>query len=88
MTCSAVFLVSFPMSLTNSRGSRVAGPKSRSRVQCRGREKSLDFDLTEWKRKNYKGKKNRFYARYSTVANFPEWESQKNFDDHYSFSQN
>ena len=25
------------MSLTNSRGSRVAGPKSRSRVQCRGR---------------------------------------------------
>ena len=25
------------MSLTNSRGSRVAGVKSRSRVQCRGR---------------------------------------------------
>ena len=25
------------MSLTNSRGSRVAGPKSRSRVQSRGR---------------------------------------------------
>ena len=24
-------------SLTNSRGSRVAGPQSRSRVQCRGR---------------------------------------------------
>ena len=63
MTCSAVFFVSFPMSLTNSRGSR---------VQCRGREKSLEFDLTEWKRKKYKGKKNRFYARYSTVANFPE----------------
>ena len=28
---------SFAKSLTNSRGSRVAGPKSRSRVQCRGR---------------------------------------------------
>ena len=25
------------LSLTNSRGSRVAGPMSRSRVQCRGR---------------------------------------------------
>ena len=27
----------FFWSLTNSRGSRVAGPMSRSRVQCRGR---------------------------------------------------
>ena len=27
----------FRLSLTNSRGSRVAGPKSRSRVNCRGR---------------------------------------------------
>ena len=29
----------FALSLTNSRGSRIAGPKSRSRVQCRGRGK-------------------------------------------------
>ena len=28
-------------SLTNSRGSRVAGPKSRSRVQSRGRESNV-----------------------------------------------
>ena len=40
-------------SLTNTRGSRVAGPKSRSRVQCRGRgskvaagENDLGFELT------------------------------------------
>ena len=40
-------------SLTNSRGSRVAGPKSRSRVQCRGRgsdvavgENDLGFKVT------------------------------------------
>ena len=63
------------------RGSKdaVAGPKSRSRVQYRGggsnvaaRENDLDFEVTEWKRlirKKYKGKKSRFYARYSTVAN-------------------
>ena len=58
------------------RGSRVAGPMSRSRVQSRGRgsnvaagESDLGFEVTEWKRliwKKYKGKKNRFYARYST----------------------
>ena len=42
------------MSLTNSRGSRVAGLKSRSRVQCRGRgsnvaagENDLGFEVTE-----------------------------------------
>ena len=34
------------MSLTNSRGSRIAGPKSRSRVQCRGRENDLGFEVT------------------------------------------
>ena len=41
-------------SLTNSRGSRVAGPKSRSRVQSRGRgsnvaagENDLEFEVTE-----------------------------------------
>ena len=49
---------------------------SRSRVQSRGRgsnvaagESDLGFEVTEWKRliwKKYKGKKNRFYARYST----------------------
>ena len=64
------------MSLTNGRRSRVAGPMSRSRVQSRGRgsnvaagESDLGFEVTEWKRliwKKYKGKKNRFYARYST----------------------
>ena len=58
------------------RGSRVAGPMSRSQVQSRGRgsnvaagESDLGFEVTEWKRliwKKYKGKKNRFYARYST----------------------
>ena len=58
------------------RGSRVAGPMSRSRVQSRGRgsnvaagESDLGFEVTEWKRliwKKYKGKKNRCYARYST----------------------
>ena len=58
------------------RGSRVAGPMSRSRVQSRGQgsnvaagESDLGFEVTEWKRliwKKYKGKKNRFYARYST----------------------
>ena len=62
------------------RGSNVAvaGPKSRSRVQCRdrgsnvaARENDLGFEVTEWKRliwKQYKGKKS-FYARYSTEAN-------------------
>ena len=42
------------LSLTNSRGSRVAGPKSRSRVQSRGRgsnvaagENDLGFKVTE-----------------------------------------
>ena len=41
-------------SLTNSRGSRVAGPKSRSRVQSSGRgsnvaagENDLGFEVTE-----------------------------------------
>ena len=41
------------VSLTNGRGSRVAGPKSRSRVQCRGRgsnvaagENDLGFEVT------------------------------------------
>ena len=41
-------------SLTNSRGSRVAGPQSRSRVQSRGRgskvaagENDLGFEVTE-----------------------------------------
>ena len=41
-------------SLTNSRGSRVAGPKSGSRVQSRGRgsnvaagENDLEFEVTE-----------------------------------------
>ena len=70
-------------SLTNGRGSRVqrrrrgskvavAGPISRWRVQCRGTRKWFEFEVTEWKRpiwKKYKGKKSRFYARYSTVAN-------------------
>ena len=43
----------FTSSLTNSRGSRVAGPKSRSRVQSRGRgsnvaagENDLGFEVT------------------------------------------
>ena len=50
-----------------------------SRVQSRGRgssvaagENDLEFEVTEWKRviwKKYKGKKNRLYAWYSTVAN-------------------
>ena len=31
------YIETFVMSLTNSRGSRVAGPMSRSRVQSRGR---------------------------------------------------
>ena len=45
------------VSLTNGRGSRVAGPKSRSRVQCRGRgsnvaagENDFGVEVTEWKR--------------------------------------
>ena len=48
---SSGYLIS---SLTNSRGSRVAGPKSRSRVQSRGRgsnvaagENDLEFEVTE-----------------------------------------
>ena len=43
----------YPSSLTNSRGSRVAGPMSRSRVQSRGRgsnvaagENDLGFEVT------------------------------------------
>ena len=35
-------------SLTNSRGSRVAGPKSRSRVQCRGRGKWFGVRGNSW----------------------------------------
>ena len=59
---------------SRGRGSNVAvaGPKSRSQVQCRGRENYLEFEVTERQRviwKKYKGKKNRFYAWYSTVAN-------------------
>ena len=57
-TEKCVYMVTQPIrleaSLTNSSGSRVAGPKSRSRVQSRGPgsnvsagENDLEFEVTE-----------------------------------------